>query len=201
MNEDEIFVDIEGYEGKYQVSNLGRIKSLGNENTKKEKILKQIKDRGGYLCVNLCKNGKGNFCLVHRLVANAFIENPSNLPQVNHKDENKTNNIVDNLEWCDAKYNTNYGTAIQRRVASTDYKTFQQKRVTSTDWKSIGRKTAEKLSKQVYQYSLDGELVAIWKSTTECGRNGFNFRHVSDCCLSKRKSHKGFIWSYVELKK
>lgn len=107
----EIFKDIEGYKGLYQVSNLGNIKSL---KFRKEKTLKPKKDKDGYLMVNLYKEKKPKTFKVHRLVAQAFIENPNNLPEVNHKDEDKTNNHVTNLEWCDRKYNINYGTAIQR---------------------------------------------------------------------------------------
>lgn len=108
----EIFKDIEGYKGLYQVSNLGNVKSLGNgnSNNSKEKILKPTKDKKGYLTVDLYKDGKRKIYKVHRLVAKVFIENPNNLPQVNHKDEDKTNNAVENLEFCDAKYNINYGT-------------------------------------------------------------------------------------------
>lgn len=108
----EIFKDIEGYEGLYQISNMGSVKSLGNgnSNNSKEKILKPTKDKKGYLTVDLYKQGKRKIYKVHRLVAQKFIENPNNLPQVNHKDEDKTNNQVNNLEWCDCQYNINYGT-------------------------------------------------------------------------------------------
>ena len=181
----EEWKDVENYEGIYQVSNLGRVKSLKYD---KEKILSQYESKSGYLYVGLCKDNKMKNFRVHRLVANAFIPNPNNYQCVNHKDENKTNNCVDNLEWCDAKYNINYGTCINRRVANTNYK-------------AISRKVAEKLSRQVYQYTKDGTLVAIWESTRECGRNGFDHNHVSDCCLGKRKSHQGYIWSYTELNK
>lgn len=197
MNENEIIEEwrpIEGYEN-YQVSNYGRVKSLGNDKTRKEKILKQGKKKDGYLQVNLYKEGKMKPFLVHRLVATAFLDNPSNLHCVNHKDEDKTNNCVENLEWCTHQYNSNYRTCQQRRVASTDYQSFQARRVASTDWKAI----AEKLSKQVYQYDKYRTLVAIWESTNEAGRNGFCKSHISACCNGKLKSHKGYIWSYNPL--
>ena len=111
----EIWKDIEGYENLYQVSNLGRVKSLNYNHTGKEKIMKAKKDKG-YLRVQLYKDGKPKFYSVHRLVATSFLPNPNNLSQVNHIDEDKSNNIVDNLEWCSAKYNSNYGTRIQRIV-------------------------------------------------------------------------------------
>lgn len=119
----EIWKDIEGYEGLYQVSNLGRVRSLdrytkGKNNSKifkKGKLLKISQNQHGYNIVQLWNKQKCFQTGVHRLVAQAFIPNPNNLPQVNHKDENKINNCVDNLEWCSAEYNTNYGTCIKRR--------------------------------------------------------------------------------------
>ena len=138
----EIWKDIKGYEGLYQVSNLGRIKSLpkwhrNNKNSgywSKEIILKYGKDKDGYLQVMLTKNKNRRQHKIHRLVAQTFIPNPNNYPVVNHKKEfEKQNNEVDNLEWCTVKYNTNYGTAIERR--SSQY-----------------RKTE-------YQYTLEGELI------------------------------------------
>lgn len=105
----EIFKDIEGYEG-YQISNLGNVKSLGNDKARKEKVLKPAKDKYGYLYVCLHKQGKVKFCLIHRLVALHFIPNPNNYPIINHKDENPLNNNISNLEWCTPKYNSNYGT-------------------------------------------------------------------------------------------
>lgn len=105
----EIWKDIDEYNGIYQVSNLGRVRSLGNSKGKKDKIRKQIKTNKGYLRVGLHKDGATTWEYVHRLVAQAFIPNIDNLPQVNHKDENKENNCVDNLEWCTNKYNCSYG--------------------------------------------------------------------------------------------
>lgn len=186
--ENEIWRDVIGYEGLYKISSLGRVKSLKYG---KEKILKLGKNNYGYLIVVLCKEGTRRTCKVHRLVAIAFIPNPSNLPQVNHKDENPSNNKVENLEWCDATYNLNYGTRLQR----IDYKA----RTANTDYKAISEKLATKLSRQVYQYTLEGNLVKIWQSTNECGRNGFNQGTVSACCRCKRKTHKGFIWSYTPI--
>lgn len=99
----ELWKDIEGYEGLYQVSNLGRVKSL-----KKGKILKQHDNGKGYMQVGLWKNNKGKCYYVHRLVSEAFVDNPENKPQINHKDKNKTNNCVYNLEWVTCKENQHH---------------------------------------------------------------------------------------------
>ena len=104
----EIWKDIKGYKGKYLISNTGKVKSLNYNNTKKSKLLKQ-NNINGYNTICLWKNSKSKCCRVNRLVAEAFIPNPNNLPEVNHKDENKVNNSAENLEWCDSKYNCNYG--------------------------------------------------------------------------------------------
>ena len=166
----EYWKPVLGYEGLYEVSNWGRVKSMNYNHSGKEKILKPCTYNHGYLYVNLCKNGKVKKFLVHRLVAEAFIPNPNNLPQVNHKDECKTNNNVENLEWCSAKHNANFGTRNER--------------------------VAKKCSKPVVQYTLDGKFVREWKSIAECGRNGFHQGHISDCCRGKLKTHKGFIFKY-----
>ena len=114
----EIWKDIEGYEGLYQVSNLGRVKSLKVSKIKSERIRKSYQQSSGYISIVLCKNGKVTNHKIHRLVANAFIDNPDNLPEINHKDEDKTNNCVDNLEWCDSSYNKNYGTRTEKFIRS-----------------------------------------------------------------------------------
>lgn len=119
---EEIWKPVKGYEGLYEASNLGRIRSVDHLDTfttqhgeiitrmVKGKILKQhIDSRGYYLMVTMSKRGKRSCNLVHRVIAKTFIDNPSNLPEVNHKDEDKANNSVENLEWCDHRYNNNYG--------------------------------------------------------------------------------------------
>ena len=105
-----MLIDIKGYEGRYQIGDTGQVYSLVSK-----KYLKPMDDGRGYLFVHLT-NGKGKLKneKIHRLVAKAFIPNPDNLPEVNHIDENKYNNCVDNLEWCSVKYNRNYGTRYQR---------------------------------------------------------------------------------------
>lgn len=189
-----------GYEKLYQVSNFGRVKS--NERTIhllnrgkypsqkriKESILK-LAEKNKYLYATLSEHGVEKSLSVHRLVAKAFIPNPNNLPEVNHKDENTFNNCVDNLEWCDRSYNNKYGTRISRASETLSKKHLETNYLRNN----------EKLSKPVYQYTIDGKLVKIWDSAMECGRNGFNQSNISACCLGKRKTHKGHIWSYTPL--
>ena len=110
---EEIFKDIKGYEGLYQVSNKGRVRILNYRKTGVCRI-KKTYFKNGYERLSLCKNGKYKNYFVHRLVANTFLQNPYDLSQVNHKDEDKTNNCVSNLEWCTAKDNINYGTRNER---------------------------------------------------------------------------------------
>lgn len=109
----EIWKDIDGYEGLYKVSNRGSVTSAPRKGTKGG-LLKPTKDKDGYLCVGLNKRNKGKTVKVHRLVAAAFIPNPDDLPEVNHKDEDKSNNNVENLEWCYHDYNSQYGTRGER---------------------------------------------------------------------------------------
>ena len=176
--EGEIWRNIEGYEN-YQVSSYGRVKSIRDRyGNPREKILRQAKMKNGYLYVALCKNGKMKTCYVHRLVAIAFIPNPNNYPTVNHINEIKTDNRVSNLCWMNLSQQQRHGTCQQRRVEKL---------------------TNGVLSKQVYQYTKDEKLVAIWKSVNECKRNGFCKSHISACCNGKLKSHKGYIWSYTEI--
>ena len=114
--EKEVWKCVTGYEGIYEVSNLGRVRSLerivrkwDGVRTSKGKILSPATNLHGYLFVQLYKNGRCEMKTIHRIVATAFIPNTDNLPQINHKDENKKNNRASNLEWCTAKYNNNYG--------------------------------------------------------------------------------------------
>lgn len=183
MEQEEIWKDIEGYEGLYQVSNMGRVKSLGNGGTNqhkgKETIMKQQLSRR-YLSLILVKNKEKKRFRVHRLVAQAFIPNPDNLPQVNHKNEIKTDNRVENLEFCDAIYNHNYGT-INKRISEAQ----------------INHK---KKSIPIYQFTIDGKFVKEWPSIHEINRVlGFHRGHISDCCKRKPKykTAYGFIWRFA----
>lgn len=181
-----MWLPVKGYEERYEVSNLGRVRSIdrtqrcsnGNIQSWKGKMIKPyIKSEDKrYLKVTLCKNGKQKNVFVHRLVAEAFIPNPNNLPQVNHKDEDKSNNRVENLEWCTPEYNLTYGTA-RKRIA-----------------KSL---TNGKCSKPILQIDpLTMETVKEWPSAMECERNGYDSKKISSCCHKKQKTHKGFIWKF-----
>ena len=175
----EYWKPVVGYENLYEVSNLGRIRSFdrwvksknGSIRICRGRILKPYTNKDGYLCVVLSKNNKQKTFRVNRLVAQAFLDNPNNLPQVNHKDENKQNNNVENLEFCDCKYNINFGTAIARR--------------------------SKTVSKPVLQYTLDGQFVREWESAKQAEREGgFRSECICMCCKGKIKTHKGFIFLY-----
>ena len=177
-NRIEIWKDYKEYEGLYQASNLGRLRSLdrwvsknGSMQFIKGRILKLGNHNKGYLSVGLCKNNKEKTYLVHRIIAETFIPNPDNLPFVNHKDEDKTNNSVDNLEWCDAKYNTNYGTAIERISKSLTNNIYT--------------------SREVDVYDLDMNFIETLPSSKECGRK-YKVQHsnVIHCCNGGKWSDK-----------
>lgn len=152
----------------YQVSNLGRVKSF---KCNKEKILKQHKRLDGYISVGLRIGDKVKHIRIHRLVAEAFIPNFNNYPCINHKDENKENNRVENLEWCTAKYNSNYG--------------------------NVKKKISVANGKKVYQYDLNGKLLNCYNSVREASRH-CNIRHqrISACCRGEIKKQEDFIWEY-----
>ena len=172
---EEIWCYIKGYEGLYEVSNYGRVRSL---KFGKEKILKPSRDTDGYLFVGIRKNGHRKICRVHRLVAETFIPNPSNLSEINHLDEDKDNNLVQNLEWCDRKYNCNYGN--------------RNKRISE-------KMTNGKLSKLVLQYTKSGEFVKEWKSMNDVQRNlGYSTGNISSCCTGRRKNAYNFIWKFKD---
>lgn len=178
----EVWKPIKGYEGLYEVSNKGRVKSLNYHSTGKEFLLRHDV-RNSHHRVTLSKGGKVKKIFVHRIVYGTFVGNlPKYKPTgigngdkmwvINHKDENPHNNCIENLEVVTITENNRYG--------------------------SFGQKVSEGKSMQVYQYDLNGNLIKKWKSTMECDKNGFSSSKVSKCCMGKRLTHKGFIWSYKE---
>ena len=176
--------DGELYEGLYKVSNFGKILSLNYRNTGKSELMNPGTNTKGYLQVKLWKNGEYKKCYVHRLIAETFLPNPENKPEVNHIDEDKTNNFVflnedgsvdkekSNLEWKSHRDNLNHGTRNER--------------------------ISKALSKRVLQLSLSGDLIREWESTRECERNGFNHSAVSRCCNGKLPHYKGFLWMFAD---
>lgn len=181
---EEIFKDIHGFEGLYLISSFGRIKSLGNgkssdPRTKVERFLKTRIKNSGYEQVKLCKNGKCNHYLVHRLMAVTFIENRNNLPEINHIDGNKQNNTLSNLEWVSSSENQIHA-----------FKLGLQKSIKGKD---------NKQSIPVLQLSKDGLLIKEWGSIKQIKREaGLNTYGIIGCCKNKvkYKTAYGFKWQY-----
>lgn len=185
--------DIKGYEGQYQVSNVGgmvksleRVVQFGNQQrTIKERILKQhIKGTCLYPQVDLTKKGKQHWVTVHRLVAEAWVPNPNNYPQINHKDENVMNADASNLEWCDNTYNQNYGSHKEKQV-----ETLKER---------YANGSIEKKTKPVLQYTMDGILVARYESVKEAGRAvNRKSSNISMVCKGVNRTAAGYMWRYV----
>ena len=166
-------IPVVGYETSYLVNENGEVYSIKNK-----KYLKPNITKNGYATVQLFQNGKGKRLLVHRLVAQAFIPNPNNYLQVNHKDEDKLNNRINNLEWCNAIYNMNYGTRLERQIKNTDYSREQ--------YKIIARQNGKKVSKKVIQLK-NGKIIAKYNSAKEASIiTHSNHSHICECCNGKR---------------
>ena len=168
MNDKEIWKDIKGYEGLYQISTNGDIKRVWKS---KETICKPSLDSNGYKQITLTKNKKRKSYKIHKLVAITFINNKNNYKEINHKDENKLNNNVNNLEWCTRKYNCNYG--------NRNYKC-----------------TRHRIHK-VGQYDLQNNLINTYSSLQDAERiTGIKYQNISSCCRNIKKSSGGYIWKY-----
>ena len=179
---EEIWKDIKGYEGAYKISNTGKIMSIARtistafhnrKHVTNNRILKQTITRHGYAIVSLNKNCRKTRYCVHRLVAEAFIPNPNNLPQVNHKDECKLNNHFSNLEWCTAQYNVNYSGTIQKAINAC--------------------------KRKVLQFEKTGKFVKEFESATNASRETKTCQSaITLACQGKYKTAGGYIWKYYE---
>lgn len=182
---------VAGYDG-YFVSNTGLIKSFKR---KKPHNLRYVTKDDGYLRVYLCKKGKTKAFYVHRIVASAFVDNPQNLPFINHKDECKTNNNASNLEWCTFTYNINYGTAIKRRTANSNPKAAAAK----VDWYTVLKKRKGKNKHKPVQQFQNGVLVATFDSTCDAARKtGLWQQAISLAARGKLNQTGGYQWRFVE---
>ena len=187
---EEIWKNIEGYPN-YQVSNMGRVKRLSTGYYRRtEKILKPQLQNNGYLHIKLSQKDKTKCILVHRLVAQVFIPNPNNLPQVNHINEDKTDNRVENLEWCTQKYNINYGNGISKRV-----KTNKE----NGTYKKIGEINSKIRSKSILQFSKDNSFIRKWDCIMDVQRElGYDNKQICSCLKNRQKTAKGFKWVYAD---
>lgn len=196
--------DIEGFEGIYQISDRGEVKSLKRTaptqygyRTVRERVLKPTHSEYGYPLVRLSKDNQCRTFLVHRLVAKAFIPNPDNLPCINHKDANPNNNCVDNLEWCTHKYNSNYYICKERQRLH-----MLGRYEDDPDFLESCKKRLEKyhsqFSKRVCQLDLGGNLIKVWDSTRATVSDGFIPNDVGQCANGKRRTHHGFMWVWFD---
>ena len=186
--EEEIWKDVVGYEGHYQVSNLGRVKRLARESVDsmgrkmpyKEIILKaQISHQTRYPCVNLSKNREVRTKNIHTLIADAFIPNPDNLPCVNHIDENRSNSVLSNLERCTYAYNNAYGRACAKR-------------------KETMRRNSEGKHKIIYQFDLSGNLIATYNGGIAQTEEKLGYL-IGSCLTGKSKTAHGYVFSYSKV--
>lgn len=185
--ENEIWRDIVGFEGRYQVSNWGNVKSLNYRNRGFSKNLTPKTNNRGYLWVELIKYKKRKCFLIHRLVAQAFVDNPNGFEFVNHKDEKPSNCNANNLEWCNRSYNAKY--SINRHP----------ERYKNTKRKGKKRTNIKYEKHLINQLSLDGSFLKSWNSFWEIGKE-FNYRTSSlkECCEGKRKTAYGYKWEFAD---
>ena len=186
----EEWKNIEGYEGKYLISNIGNIKSMyDNQMRPREKILKLRIGKAGYLYCNLWKGSKAKTVKPHRLVATHFLDNPNCLPAVNHKDGNKLNNNVENLEWCTFKYNTRHAIKIGLIKGMNFFETGEKNIM-------YGRHGEDNpCSRPVLQYDLEGNLIKRWVNVKEA-KETLHITGIDRCCRGERKTARGFKWRY-----
>ncbi len=200
----EIWKDIKGFEGKYQISNFGNVKNLNYYRKGIVKILKPIKHNSGYNAINLSFKGKNKQYLIHRLVAETFIPNPNKYEFVNHKDENKRNNKVENLEWCTKSYNAIYYLNFDEKRKEEYAKRFRDKK-TGESLSSYTKHIPKKNFEKVNQYDLDGKLIKHYENPTLAAlETNAILGNIISCCKRnvkpKRKKKctcNGYIWEYA----
>lgn len=190
-NTEEVWKDVVGYEGYYEVSNIGRVRRVpryitgvnGVTRFWKGRILKQTTTQDGYLRCILSKDGKTKHVRSHVLVAESFVENPNNYPVINHKDENPANNHIDNLEWCSIAYNNSYGTRTERAINSEGFK-----------------KNTERNKKPVLKITVTGEVVDRFDSLKSAYESNPDYTKasVAACCSKRLNTYKGYFWIYEE---
>ena len=191
---EEIWKDIEGYEGFYSVSNLGRVYSR-----RRERFLTPIITKMGYQRVHLSVDGNVETRAIHRLVAQAFIPNPENKPTVNHINEVKTDNRVENLEWATNLEQNIHGTRMARAIAHTDWK----KRSEKIDYALIASKydhveSAKKQMRPVLQYDMNGNFIARFPGLSAAARFlGIRAPGICECLKGNRRSCGGYKWKYA----
>lgn len=199
---EEIWKDVKGYEGLYKINNFGIVKNS------KKKIIKSQKNKSGYITIKLHNNGKRKKYMVHRLVAETFIPDKIKFKYfneedklkytnhleklcLNHIDENKLNNNVENLEWCTYLYNNNYGTRkirVKNSLKKVQMTEERLKIIRETHWK-----------KKIFQYDLDGNLIRKWDSIKEASIFiKKDITGIQHCCKGKLKTCGGYIWKYAE---
>lgn len=189
----EIWKDVVGYDGLYKVSTRGNIKSLKFAGGSLQKTLKLRKDKDGYFTVNLYKDGKVKNLKVHRLVAIAFIENNENLPQINHKNEIKHDNRIENLEWCTNRYNINYGSHTLKMSISNTGKKHTMEHIQKIRDGAINKKPVLMINANTF------ELLQEFPSASEAARqiNG-TATNISKVCREEKGTYKGFRWRYLK---
>lgn len=181
----EIWKDIKGYEGLYRISNTGKVLSLHYMGGNKSRELKPKVHKKGYLWVLLRNNGKEGHYLIHRLVAEAFIENPNNFLYVNHKDENPQNNNSTNLEWCTHEYNVHY--SMDRHP----------ERINSRG-NRYGIRKSNEIDARINQFSMNGTFICQYKNLSAITRaKGYDRANIYKCCRHIRKSAYGYKWEYA----
>ena len=202
---------VKGYEGLYEVSSFGRVRSLDRwvkskgqaERFCKGKILKIRHDKYGYMRATLFDKQIAKNAQVHRLVVDAFVPNPDNLPCVNHRNEIKDCNIPDNLEPCTVAYNNSYGTKLKKQAE----KQRGQKRpqvadklrgiTRSEETKQRCTEAKRRKMKPVLQYTLDGELIGEYESIKEAARqSGIHYGNICNCCVGRFHTAGGYVWKY-----